>query len=124
VVLRLTYGATSFLFTGDLDDQSENRLLGRGENLRATVLKVGHHGSATSTSDEFLAAVSPRSAIISVGKRNRYGHPSKKAVDKLASYGLLMTKDVGAVTVRSDGRNCSIATERPFRSARNSRPPD
>ncbi|OGC11472.1 DNA internalization-related competence protein ComEC/Rec2 [candidate division WOR-1 bacterium RIFOXYA12_FULL_52_29] len=124
IVLRLAYGATSFLFTGDLDDQSEARLLGRGENLRSTILKVGHHGSATSTSDEFLAAVSPKEAVISVGKRNRYGHPSKKALAKLAPLGLLMTKDVGAVTIRSDGRGYSIATERPCRSARNSRPPD
>jgi len=122
IVFRLAYGTTSFLFTGDLDNESEDRLLGLGEPLHSTFLKVGHHGSATSTSDEFLAAVSPRVAIISVGKRNRYGHPSKKAGEKLAPYGLLMTKDVGAITVRSDGRSYSIERARPSPSASSSRP--
>ncbi|MFA6169483.1 MAG: DNA internalization-related competence protein ComEC/Rec2 [Candidatus Margulisiibacteriota bacterium] len=122
IVLRLAYGQISFLFTGDLDNESEERLLRLGEPLRSTFLKVGHHGSATSTSAEFLAAVLPRVAIISVGRRNRYGHPSKKALEKLTPYGLLMTKDVGGITVQSDGRNYTIETARSCRSARNSRP--
>ena len=122
IVLRLTYGGTSFLFTGDLDNESEERLLSLGEPLRSTFLKVGHHGSATSTSDEFLAAVCPRVAVISVGKHNRYGHPSKKAVEKLRPYGLLMTKDVGGITVRSDGQSYSIERARPSPSASSSRP--
>ena len=85
MVLRLNYGATTALFTGDIGADAEAALMARGAPLRAEVLKVGHHGSAGSSTAPFLAAVRPRVALIGVGKDNRYGHPTKEALDRLAA---------------------------------------
>lgn len=82
VVLRLDYFDTSFLFTGDLEEDAEMVLLGSGK-LSADVLKVGHHGSKTSTSSKFLKAVDPDYAIIEVGENNRYGHPHDSVVKRI-----------------------------------------
>jgi competence protein ComEC len=76
-VIKLTYGKTSFLFTGDAEDISENEMLTANYDLKADVLKVGHHGSSSSSTRPFLKAVSPKYAVISVGKDNDYGHSSK-----------------------------------------------
>ena len=82
IVARLKYGKNSFLFTGDLPSNKEEELLKAGINVQSDVLKIGHHGSKFSTSDNFLKAVNPEDAIISVGK-NRYGHPTEEVLKKL-----------------------------------------
>ena len=83
VVVRLTFGKNSFLFTGDLPMESERALLELGEDLRSDVLKVSHHGSKYGTSDMFLERVKPKEAVISVGKNNSYGHPSEEVINRL-----------------------------------------
>lgn len=105
LVLRVTYGKTSFLLTGDLETEGENFLLRDRPLLRADVLKIGHHGSATSTGWPFLRAVSPKIAILSVG-RNNFGHPSAEVLARLKEQGvvLLRTDEKGAITLHSDGR--------------------
>ena len=87
VVLRLVYGADSFLFTGDAEETSEEEMLSRGWTLNATVLKCGHHGSETSTSQPFLDAVRPQYAVISCGVDNDYGHPDQVTLDRLEAAG-------------------------------------
>ena len=105
VVARLTYKETTFLFTGDSEADSEQRLLDAGLPISATVLKVAHHGGRHSTGDRFLAKVSPKFAVISCGKVNGYGHPSKPTLEKLtrAHVGIFRTDDDGDVIARTDG---------------------
>ena len=86
IVLKAQCAGASFMFTGDAEKSAEKRLLGR--NLKSDVLKVGHHGSTTSSTDEFVKAVSPRYAIISVGEDNVYGHPAGKTIYTLLKYGI------------------------------------
>ena len=83
IVLKVNFGATSFLFTGDAERAEEQDLLNAGVNLQSTVLKVGHHGSDTSTSYPFLRAVAPQYAVISVGAGNSYGHPTEAVLSRL-----------------------------------------
>lgn len=103
VVLRLEYGGFSALLTGDAPEAIENRLVARyGAALDSDLLKVGHHGSLTSTGDSLLAAVRPDLALISVGRRNRYGHPAPAVLDRLARYGVPVarTDENGSLIVR------------------------
>ena len=106
IVARLDYGERSFLFTGDAP-QSVEKYLTRldADSLNVDVLKVGHHGSKTSTSAEFLAATTPEVAIISAGKDNRYGHPHQEVLEALAKAGIkiLRTDEVGTIVFQSDG---------------------
>lgn len=104
-VLKLNYKDTSFLFAGDAEAVSENEMLLAGYNLKADVLKVGHHGSDSSTTPEFLAAVSPKYAVISVGKDNDYGHPSPDVLTRLSAAGIevFRTDEAGTVVTTSDG---------------------
>lgn len=88
IVAHLKFGDNSFLFTGDLPSDGEQALIKTGENINSQVLKVGHHGSKYSSSDEFLKAVSPREAIISVGANNRYGHPAPEALGRIKNMGI------------------------------------
>ena len=83
LVLRVDYGGTSFLFTGDMEQNAEADLMASGANVQADVLKVGHHGSPTSSSEAFLEAVAPSIAVISVGEDNDYGHPSADVLARL-----------------------------------------
>ncbi len=83
IVLRLDYGDFSMLFMGDAEDQTETRLLSKEINLKATVIKIAHHGSKYATSENFLKRVEPEAAIISDGAWNRYGHPSQAVLDRL-----------------------------------------
>jgi len=83
VVARLAFGQNSFLFTGDLPDTEERRLVQSDADLSAKVLKVAHHGSKYATTGEFLDAVHPSDAIISVGRNNRFGHPADEALARL-----------------------------------------
>ncbi len=85
VVLRLSWGEVSFLLTADIRQEAEFELVGQRANLRSTLLKVGHHGSKTSTYPQFLAAVDPEVAVISVGANNRFGHPSSEVVERLVN---------------------------------------
>lgn len=111
VVLRLDYGATSMLFTGDSEAPTENRLLSDPDTLTADVLKVAHHGSEHSTQDDFLAAVRPTLAVISCGLDNKFGHPSPPTLEKLARAGVdvLRTDESGTITLTSDATRWSAA---------------
>ena len=80
IVLRIVYGDTSFLFTGDAEREEEEDILDTGEVLKSTVLKVGHHGSDSSTSYPFLREVMPEYGVISVGTGNTYGHPTQEVL--------------------------------------------
>lgn len=83
IVLRIVYGETSFLFTGDAEREEEQDILNAGYTLESTVLKVGHHGSANSTTYPFLREIMPQYAVISVGANNSYGHPTEDALSRL-----------------------------------------
>lgn len=85
LVLLSQIGGVTWLFTGDLEENGEQDLIARYPHLKADILKVGHHGSNTSTSDPFLKRLNPRAAFISVGKKNRYGHPTPEVIDRLES---------------------------------------
>ncbi len=105
IVLRLTHGNNTFLFTGDAEEEAESDMLASGLDLSADVLKVGHHGSHTSTSDAFLDAVAPTYAVISCETGNSYGHPHAETLNKLRTAGVQMfrTDEQGTITVTSDG---------------------
>jgi competence protein ComEC len=107
VVARLVYGETSALLTGDAPIAVERALLATYPNLQADILKVGHHGSKTSSDSDFLAQLASRYAIISAGARNRYGHPTQTVLDKLAAAGaqVLRTDTAGTVICQSNGLN-------------------
>ncbi|MEO8458329.1 MAG: ComEC/Rec2 family competence protein [Chloroflexota bacterium] len=102
-VLRLTIGDTSYLLTGDLDEAGERTLIASGTDLQANVLKVGHHGSKTSSSPEFLARVQPAIDVIEVGAANSFGHPAQETLGRLAGDLVLRTDEDGDVTVTTDG---------------------
>ncbi len=105
VVAKLESGNYSFLFTGDMEKEAELDLVASFTDLRADVLKVGHHGSVTSSCSEFLQRVRPDYAVISVGEDNHYGHPVKKVVDRIVDTGaeVLTTKDCGSIVFVTDG---------------------
>ena len=105
VVARLVYGNNSFLLTGDMEDNLESFLLSFGGSIKSDVLKVGHHGSKTSTSEKFLGLVNPGLAIISAGKNNKYGHPHQEVTERLSVFEIpiLRTDEKGAIIVKSDG---------------------
>lgn len=105
IVIKITYGNISFLFMGDAGATSENELLYSGVDLKADVLKVGHHGSSTSTTINFLDEVAPDYAIISVGAGNSYGHPTEQTTNRLldASTEIFRTDKDGTVVISTDG---------------------
>ncbi len=111
LVVRIDHGANSFLFMADAENELENALLAAGANIETDVLKVAHHGSKSSSSLAFIRAVSPRYAVISVGE-NSYGHPSDVVLANLQKAGaeVFRTDLVGAVIVRSDGKDLSVTT--------------
>jgi competence protein ComEC len=111
-VLRLTSGDVSFLFTGDIGETTEAALIRSGADVDATVLKVGHHGSRFSSSEAFLAAVSPSLSVVSVGADNRYGQPSEEAMDRLSGDVVLRTDEDGDITVMTDGAHVWVQTQR------------
>lgn len=112
VVLRLDYGASSVLLTGDAEAAAEQTMLAGLWPLRADVLKVGHHGSAGSTSADFLRAVAPSLAVISVGADNRFGHPAPELLQRLGGIMVLRTDERGRIELVSDGMKWSVHTER------------
>ena len=110
VVLRLTYGEDSFLFTGDAEEESEEEMLSLDWPLTATVLKCGHHGSETSTSPAFLDAVSPQYAVISCGVDNDYGHPDAVTLEKMEAAGaeVFRTDLQGTILASTDGSGVTM----------------
>lgn len=107
IVLRIEYGETSFLFTGDAEREAEQTILNAGYELESTVLKVGHHGSDSSTSYVFLRAVAPKYGVISVGEGNSYGHPTEDALSRLrdADVTVYRTDLQGTIICTSDGED-------------------
>lgn len=114
VVVKLRYGEKSFLFTGDAESVSEKEMLNAftASSLRADVLKVGHHGSSSSTTGEFLALVDPAFAVISCGENNDYGHPHGETLKKLKNITVYRTDLNGTVHITSDGRTVVFDTEK------------
>ena len=114
IVLRIVYGSTSFLFTGDAEREVEQAMINRGVPLRSTVLKVGHHGSYTSSSYQFLWNVMPAYAVISCGKDNSYGHPHDEVLSRLrdADVTLFRTDLQGDITCTSNGSSVSFSVSR------------
>lgn len=112
-VIRVSYGKASFLLTGDISKEEEARLLHKADP-QATVLKVAHHGSKTSGSPEFLQAVRPRWAVISVSRNNTFGHPHPQTLENLQACGaeVLRTDRDGAVVFRTDGERMKVETYR------------
>jgi competence protein ComEC len=110
IVIKLTYGNTSFLFTGDCEDVSEEEMVASGLDLKADVLKIGHHGSRDSTTDEFLSEVNPDYAVISVGRLNNYGHPHKDVMDKLKDKNIVVyrTDESGTIVALSNGNKITF----------------
>ena len=112
-VLRLVYGNTSFIFTGDTESVSELEMINSGYSLKSDVLKVGHHGSSTSTTPAFLNAVSPKYAVISCGKDNSYGHPHQEVITRLNNTGVIIyrTDESGTIIAESDGSTITFDKE-------------
>ena len=108
IITRLTYGESEYLFTGDAPKEIESYLVTLDSNiLDSDVLKLGHHGSKTSTGEDFLNAVTPDIGIVSAGKDNSYGHPHTEVTDRLTSHGVAQknTADLGSIFSESDGKN-------------------
>lgn len=112
VGIRLAFGSNAFIMCGDAEAPSEKAMVEGGLPLRADVLKLGHHGSSTSTCDEFLRAVSPSCAVISCGTDNSYGHPHKETMEKLAASGISVyrTDEQGTLVATSDGSQITWET--------------
>lgn len=105
LVMRLTYGDTSFLFTGDMTAKAEKELIEDGENVKCDVLKVGHHGSSGSSYYQFLYEAEPKIAVISCGRDNDYGHPHEETLGRLKDAGVTVyrTDELGSIVIFSDG---------------------
>jgi len=112
LVLRITFGARSFLLTGDVEKEAEARLVESAQPLRADVLKVAHHGSKTSSTIEFLERVKPRHAVISVVKLSPFGHPHPEALARLRTTNahVWQTSECGAITISTDGDDLRVET--------------
>ena len=110
IVIRMVYGQESFLFMGDAEEKNESSR----QWPQTTVLKVGHHGSDTSSSESFLNQVKPEISVISVGINNTYGHPKKTTLDKLNALetSIYRTDQNGTITITCDGTNCVVTTEK------------
>lgn len=115
IAFILAYKHFRMLFTGDAGTAAEARFLNEGVDLLADVLKVGHHGSGYSSSPEFIAAVHPRYAIISVGRHNMFGHPAPSTLERLQALGVRIyrTDHGGAISAVSDGSMCVITRSLP-----------
>lgn len=114
IILMIRYGETSFLFTGDAEREAEQAVLDSGSELKADVLKVGHHGSDTSTSYPFLREVMPEYAVISVGEGNSYEHPEENTLSRLrdAEAEILRTDLNGDIIISSDGKELTVTRDK------------
>lgn len=102
-IFKITYGKTSFLFTGDAEELIESEVINNSYNLKADLLKIGHHGSSTSTSERFFESVNPKISVISVGQNNTYNHPTEKVLSTIATSKILRTDLDGNILITSDG---------------------
>ncbi|WP_300259504.1 ComEC/Rec2 family competence protein [Clostridium sp.] len=109
-VMKISYGQNSFMFTGDAESLVEKEILSENKNLKSDVLKLGHHGSHSSTSEDFLKAVDPSIAIVSCAKDNKYGHPHKETMSNLKKAGVTVYETFrdGDITISSDGKNLDV----------------
>jgi competence protein ComEC len=112
IVIKLTYGATSFLLTGDAEMPANKAMLDHGFDVRSMVLKLGHHGSRTSTNEDWLNHVQPQLGIISVGKDNSFGHPHPEVIAALNKLKIpyIRTDEHGTITVTSDGATTHVTS--------------
>jgi len=110
IVIQLIFGENKFLFTGDTYKSVERKLIERELLLKSDILKIGHHGSKTSTSEEFIEAVDPEIGVISVGRENSYGHPTPEVLEILKKYGIniLRTDELGDIKIMSDGQMIKV----------------
>lgn len=116
VVMKMTYGTVDIMFTGDAEEEAEEIILQNGFDLSAEVIKAGHHGSDTSSSDVFVDAISPKIAIISVGEGNKYDHPKQVTLDKYANRNIqtYRTDMLGTITLTIDGTNIVTSFDESF----------
>lgn len=114
IVIKLTHGENSFLFTGDAEEVSEKEMIGEGFNLEANILKIAHHGSSSSTTQSFLDKVNPEYAIISVGEDNKYRHPDKVVLDRLKGKKVIVyrTDENGTIVATSDSKKVTFNTNK------------
>jgi beta-lactamase superfamily II metal-dependent hydrolase len=114
IVTRLTYGRTAFFFTGDAEPDTEEALLRQGVDYTSTVLKVAHHGGKHSSTEDFLAAVKPKAAVISCAEGNEYGHPTPEALERLSAAGarVFRTDQHGEIKAVSDGNTVTLQAEK------------
>ncbi len=114
IVIKLTYGSTSFLLTGDAELPANKAMLDHGFDVRSTVLKLGHHGSRTSTNEDWLRQVQPQLGIISAGKDNSFGHPHPEVIAALEKLGIsyIRTDEHGTITVTSDGSTLHVTSDK------------
>lgn len=111
IFMRLSYGQTCFIFSGDAPQKIEHYVSNlEGKNLDCEVLKAGHHGSRTSTAVEWVGFISPKYAVLSLGKNNSYGHPHKEVLNALENFGvkILRTDELGSIEIHSDGQNVFV----------------
>jgi competence protein ComEC len=113
VVMRLSFGNFHMLFTGDSEEETEERLLQSGAELKAQILKVAHHGSRYASTEEFLNRVQPQAALISCGEDNDYGHPAPETLDRLKRFGVQLhrTDLEGEIKIVSDGNGFQVTAE-------------
>lgn len=114
IVFRMTYGSTSFFLAADSEDETEQRILATGETLASDVYKVAHHGSRHSSSGALLERIHPKIAVVSVGARNDYGHPTRAALERLEAVNaqVLRTDLEGEIVLKSDGAKVTYVTEK------------
>jgi len=126
IVVRMVYGETAFLFTGDAEALSEREMLKGERTLRSDVLKAGHHGSGSSTTSEFLDAVHPSVVVISCGKKNTYGFPAEKVLTNIMrpdrNITLLRTDEDGTVVISTDGQKITLPRKKEVTHALGNRP--
>jgi len=113
VVVKLQFGSNSFVLTGDAEGVSESEILAKGFDVKADLLKIGHHGSRSSTTEAFLAKVNPKYAVISCEVGNDYGHPHKETMDKLKNKNIPVyrTDELGTIIATSNGKTISFNTK-------------
>jgi len=114
IVMKTTYDEVSFMFTGDVEQTGEQKMLDNDMDLDANILKAGHHGSSTSNTDGFVKAVSPEVAIMSYGEDNKYNHPNGSVLDRFNKYGIEMygTQAHGNIVITTDGESFNVQTEK------------
>lgn len=110
IVLKVVYGENSFLFTGDAESLSEKEILKKGLDIKADVIKLGHHGSRTSSSLAFLKEVNPKYGVITLGKDNDYGHPHKEVMERVNGMNIKIyrTDEKGDIVIVSDGKDITL----------------